>query len=213
MTTSALPVDGQTPWGDALNAYLTNTLLDTLNQVASDLGGHEVNSPADPHGDRAFTAQLFLPITQNVNKPGGFVQLGSNGLVPASVQPVPDTWHDLRPAGSAFAAASGQYPPQYRLTLDGGVRLAGYVATTAAQYNGALAVANALPVAARPSKPVSLPVTGLDSTASTAGVAVMTIGADGNITLSGLPLGLDTGTIIGLYGWYPLDASYGMIES
>jgi hypothetical protein len=212
--TNSLPVDGETDWGDALNAYITNVAVAGTNQTATNLALHEGNSPTDPHGDRAYAASLMLPITQNVNQAGGFVQLTTGGLLPASVTPTPDTWHDLRPVGTAFAMASGQYPPQYRQTLDGGVRLAGFIATTATGYNGALAFANALPVGVRPAKQVILPVTvSAAGSAATLGTAVMTIATSGFVTLSGLPTGLATGTLIGLYGWYPLDASYSLIES
>lgn len=88
MTTPALPSDGSLNWGDPLNAYIVNVVMATLNSQVSNLNAHEANSPADPHGDRAFALNLMLPITQHVNKAGGFVQLDpATGLVPAALVP------------------------------------------------------------------------------------------------------------------------------
>lgn len=206
MTTPSLPTDGQTDWGDPLNAYIANVVMATLNAQVSNLADHEANSPADPHGDRAFALNLMLPITQNVNQPGGFVQLTTAGLLPSSVTPTPDTWHDLRPYATAFAAATGKLPPQYRQS-DGGVQLAGYVATTANGYN-AYVFANYLPQAIIPPFPVDLPVT-----VPGYGLGLMTVGTDGTVLLSQMPTNVPAGTPIGMFGWYPLAASYSLIVS
>lgn len=212
MTTPALPTDGMTDWGDALNAYITNVVVSTLNTWVTNLSSHEANSPSDPHGDRAFALNLMLPITQNVNQPGGFVQLTTAGLVPASVLPTPDTWHDLRPYATSFAVATGLLPPQYR-QVNGGVQLAGYVATTANGYD-AFVLANYLPDAIIPNAAVDLPVTvSAAGTGASDGTPIMTIGTDGTVLLSQMPTGLATGTVIGIAGWYPLSALYSLITS
>lgn len=207
MTTPALPTDGQVNWGDPLNTYIANVVMATLNTQVANLSSHEANSPTDPHGDRAYALNLMLPITQNVNLPGGFVQLTGAGFLPSSVTPTPDSWHDLRPYSTAFVAASGRIPPQYR-KADGGVRLAGYIATTATAYNGSLAFANVLPTGIWPTDPVDLPVT-----VPGYGTGLMTISASGNVTLSELPASVPAGTPVGLFGWYPLAASYTLITS
>lgn len=79
-----LPIDGQTGWGDILNAYL-NTLQTQANTTQGNLAGHSANTPADPHGDRSYAQGLVSPIINGVNLPNGFVQLNSQGLIPSSL--------------------------------------------------------------------------------------------------------------------------------
>lgn len=79
-----LPVDGQTGWGDILNAYIT-ALNNNQTSTASSLTAHTSNSPADPHGDRAFASSLVSPITTGVNGPNGYVKANSSGVVPAAL--------------------------------------------------------------------------------------------------------------------------------
>lgn len=79
-----LPTDGQTGWGDILNAYITN-LNNAENSTQSSLNSHTANSPADPHGDRAYASSLVSPITSGVNGPNGYVKANSSGVVPASL--------------------------------------------------------------------------------------------------------------------------------
>jgi hypothetical protein len=80
----SLPVDGQTGWGDILNAYL-NSLQTQANATQSNLTSHDNNTPADPHGDRAYAQGLVNPIINGVNLPNGFVQLNSQGLIPSTL--------------------------------------------------------------------------------------------------------------------------------
>lgn len=79
-----LPVDGQTNWGDELNAAITQADNDAL-AAQSSINNHAANSPADPHGDRAFAQSLITPLTSGVNLPNGYVKLGSDGHLPAGV--------------------------------------------------------------------------------------------------------------------------------
>ncbi len=81
---ASLPVDGDTGWGDTLNVYLAN-LTSEANSTQSGLNSHAANSPADPHGDRAYTQSLVNPITTGTNLPNGYVQLNSLGAIPASL--------------------------------------------------------------------------------------------------------------------------------
>lgn len=79
-----LPIDGQTGWGDVLNAYL-NALNAQATSTQTNLTSHAANSPADPHGDRSYAQSLVNPIINGVNLPNGFVQLNSSGLIPPSL--------------------------------------------------------------------------------------------------------------------------------
>jgi len=79
-----LPVDGQTGWGDTLNAYL-NALDSEANTTQTNLSNHAGNTPADPHGDRAYAQSLVNPIINGVNQANGFVQLNSSGLIPSNL--------------------------------------------------------------------------------------------------------------------------------
>lgn len=79
-----LPVDGQTGWGDVLNADI-NTLQSQANTTQATLNSHSSNSPADPHGDRAYAQSIVNPIINGVNQPNGFVQLNSSGTIPPSL--------------------------------------------------------------------------------------------------------------------------------
>jgi polygalacturonase len=79
-----LPTDGQTGWGDVLNADIT-ALQAEANTTATGLTNHASNSPADPHGDRAYAQSLVNPIVNGVNQANGFVQLNSSGLIPAGL--------------------------------------------------------------------------------------------------------------------------------
>jgi hypothetical protein len=79
-----LPVDGQSDWGDELNTAITT--VDTEAVTAQNaINSHAANSPADPHGDRAFSQALVTPLTAGVNKANGFVQLNSSGTIPAGL--------------------------------------------------------------------------------------------------------------------------------
>jgi len=80
----ALPSDGSTGWGDTLNAYITS-LTAEANSTQTGLNAHAANSPADPHGDRAYASSLTTPITTGTNAANGYVKLNSDGFVPASL--------------------------------------------------------------------------------------------------------------------------------
>jgi hypothetical protein len=208
VTTPTPPTNGTTNWGTPLNDYLENTVLAEANQTAQSLSLHAANSPADPHGDRQYALTLMNPILSGANGPNGFLQLTAEGAIPSSLLPTADNWHDLRPVTAAFNATNtGQLPPQYRQTLDGLVRLAGYVVTATSGYNS-LVFTNSLPTAYQPSAPVERTVT-----ASTGAVGLMTISTAGAITFSEFAAGLPTGTVIGISAEYPLSAYYDLITS
>ena len=80
----ALPQDGQTNWGDPLNADI-NALQAEANATQLNLNNHAANSPPDPHEDRAYTNSLINPIITGVNEPNGFVQLNSSGTIPSNL--------------------------------------------------------------------------------------------------------------------------------
>jgi hypothetical protein len=80
----ALPSDGQTGWGDILNADI-NSLQTQANTTQTNLTNHAGNSPADPHGDRAYAQSIVNPIVNGVNQANGFVQLNSSGVIPAAL--------------------------------------------------------------------------------------------------------------------------------
>lgn len=80
----ALPVDGQTGWGDVLNADI-NALQSQANTTQTNLNSHAANNPADPHGDRAYSQSIVNPIINGVNQPNGFVQLNASGTIPSNL--------------------------------------------------------------------------------------------------------------------------------
>jgi polygalacturonase len=80
----ALPIDGQTNWGDPLNAFIAS-LQAEANSTQGNLNNHSANTPSDPHGDRAYAQSIVNPIINGVNLPNGFVQLNSQGLIPSSL--------------------------------------------------------------------------------------------------------------------------------
>lgn len=89
MTATTPPANGATNWGSPLNDYLVNDLQATITQNTANLTNHAANSPADPHGDRAYALGLMAPILANVNAAGGFVQLNGSGLIPVALIPTP----------------------------------------------------------------------------------------------------------------------------
>lgn len=81
---TSLPSDGQQNWGDPLNAFiLALQALEDNTQLS--LSNHASNSPADPHGDRAFAQALVTPITSGTNLPNGYVKLNSSGNIPSDL--------------------------------------------------------------------------------------------------------------------------------
>lgn len=79
-----LPVDGQTNWGDELNAAVLQSDSDAL-AAQTNISNHAANSPADPHGDRAYTNTQISTITSGVNLANGFVKLNSSGVIPSNL--------------------------------------------------------------------------------------------------------------------------------
>lgn len=215
MSTPNPPNVGDTGWGTTLNAFLETTVLADAEAAQASIAAHISAAPAssplsDPHGDRSFAQQLFAPIQTLINQSGGFVQLSVTGLLPG------DIWHDLRPlSGSFVSPTSGRYPPQYRMTLDGTVRLAGYVGLTGSNYNGVTIFPSPIPAAYRPNMPVNLPVT-INATGTSTTIppeSALVISPAGNLSFTGLPTGLAAGTFVGIYGTYPLDAPHTLIQT
>lgn len=216
MTTPNPPSIGDTNWGSELNDFLENTLVPEISTNASNFSNHIAAAPvtatsADPHGDRAYALALMAPFIQNINKASGVIQLNAAGQMPLG------TWQDLRPVATAFTSqGSGQalYPPQYQVCMDGTVRLAGYFYISATTYNGQRVFVTALPLSLRPNMPVDIPVTlNAAGTSALYETPMITIGTDGSVTLNGCPGGLAAGTAVGIYGWYPLDSYYSLIET
>lgn len=82
--TPSLPYDGESAWGDILNTYLT-ALSSEANTTQTGLNNHASNSPADPHGDRAYAQTLVSPFTTGLNQANGLVKLNSSGTIPAAL--------------------------------------------------------------------------------------------------------------------------------
>lgn len=215
MTYPTPPNIGDTNWGTELNGYLDETLAPEVNQVSTAFANHVAAAPvtatgSDPHGDRAFAQQLFAPLSQNVNGASGFVQLNGQGAMPLSA------WQDFRPVTNTFTTEGTpqSYPPQYQADMSGRVWLAGYFYTGSGSYNGQRVFVNSLPSALRPNFPVNVNVTlNASGTGTSFGsTPIITIGTDGSVTLGGCPAALPAGTAVGIYGWYPLDAYYSLIQ-
>jgi hypothetical protein len=86
-----LPQNGQLNWGTPLNADIANDEANIANLQQS-VASHENNTPADPHGDRAFTSSLVTPIITGLNAAPtptslGLVQLTANGKIPLALVP------------------------------------------------------------------------------------------------------------------------------
>ncbi|HET7637731.1 MAG TPA: hypothetical protein VFK47_03230, partial [Ktedonobacteraceae bacterium] len=79
-----LPVDGQLNWGDELNAAIIQADNDAL-AAQTLINNHAQNSPADPHGDRAFAQSLVTPLTSGTNQANGFVKLNGSGFIPSNL--------------------------------------------------------------------------------------------------------------------------------
>lgn len=205
MTTPPQP--GDQNWGAALDAYLQNVLLAQESQTATAFSAHIVDAPinagpTDPHGDRAYALGLLAPILSGANGPNGFLQLDSNGIPPGG------QWTSLGSAFLPFGPPPGTlYPPQYRKTLDGEVRLAGNLSLAASgTYNGVSVFSIPLPAGFIPAHQVPLPVT-----ISSGGTGILIINIDGTMEFD-LPGSLALDTTIGIYGSYPLDNYYGLLQ-
>lgn len=214
MTYPNPPAVGSTGWGTDLNGYLQDTLQAEADQNETNFANHISASPTptnyeDPHGDRAFAQSLMAPFQANVNASSGFIQLNTSGVMPLGV------WQDFRPLTTSFTYEGSPqlYPPQYQQDMAGRVWTAGYVYVNTTSYNGAQVFVNPLPASLRPNMPVNLIVSVLEAgTGSAFETAVLTIANTGYVTLNGCPAGLPLGTPIGIYGWYPLDAYYSLIQ-
>lgn len=201
------PSVGTAPWGTPLNSYLAG-LQGEADTNQTNISDHVSAAPAgtpltDPHGDRAYALSLMAPIQQFINEALGFVQLDVLKVLPG------DDWRDLRPCSGHFEPPGDDdhYPPQCRKRVDGRVELAGHVIITELVYNDVTIFPGVLPPDFRPSKTVTIPVT-----ISVGGTGSLTITSDGFMSFTGLPNGLAAGTIVGIFGSYPLDAHYGLIQ-
>jgi|SRR5215469_3294236 len=128
------------------------------------------------------------------------------GIITQTSSPGPGVWQDMRPLSNAFVGTNaGEYPPQYRLTGDGGVEIAGYIKTppTTGNYNSV--VFATLPAAYRPGSNaghrwlVSGPADG-------SATPTCTINVSGQLVLNFLPTSLAQ-TLVCIAGRYPLDSS------
>lgn len=81
---ATLPTDGQSNWGDPLNAVINSQGVSISSNTTS-IANHAANSPADPHGDRAYASGLVSPITTGVNGPNGYVKTNGSGFIPAAL--------------------------------------------------------------------------------------------------------------------------------
>jgi hypothetical protein len=94
-----LPIDGQLNWGDPLNAeILADETQITAN--STNVNNHIQNIPADPHGDRAYAANLVGGLISGINQPNGLVRLGPDGKIPLGEVPVGaglTNWIDVIP--------------------------------------------------------------------------------------------------------------------
>lgn len=205
MTTPNPPSVGLNPWGSPLNDYLAG-LQGEADNNGTNFSDHISAAPAgtpltDPHGDRAYALSLMAPIQQFINSAFGFVQLDVQAVLPG------DDWRDLRPCSGHFEPPNGHYPPQCRKRVDGRVELAGYVVITELVYNEVTIFPGVLPADFRPSKDIIITIS-----LSVGGSGCLTVGADGFLSFTGLPEGLSPGTLVGIFGSYPLDAHYGLIQ-
>lgn len=121
--------------------------------------------------------------------------------------PNTETWHDMRPLSNSFIGSiSGQYPPQYRRTIEGFVEIYGHVQlpSTSANYNG-VTFAN-LPAAYRPGTvPAHWPITMNQEPAATVLFTPRCeIDTSGNLQLHQMPSALSS-TILCISGRFPLD--------
>jgi len=126
-----------------------------------------------------------------------------------------EAWHDMRPLSNSFTGTvSGEYPPQYRLTIDGCVEIFGSVQLPGAgSYNGITFFT--LPAGYRPvSHAVSFPVGqtgGTMSGDSNAGIPRVFIDTTGAIQYQGISPGINS-SVVRMMGKFPLDVT-GLITS
>lgn len=94
----ALPAVGSSGWGPILNSQI---LTDEANaaQTSSNLSGHLTNTPADPHGDRAYSDSKLAVVTSGTNSANGYVVLDGTGHIPVALMPsgsVLNNWYDVK---------------------------------------------------------------------------------------------------------------------
>lgn len=90
---------GELNWGPPLNQELAADEAQIAANTIS-ITNHENNSPADPHGDRAYCDNQVDQITTGTNEPNGFVKLGPDGKIPLGLIPVGaglTNWIDVVP--------------------------------------------------------------------------------------------------------------------
>jgi hypothetical protein len=93
-----LPTDGELGWGDVLNAQVAADEA-AAAAVSALLSSHVANSPADPHGDRAFAQSLIQPVTSGTNTASGYVVCDGTGHIPAALMPSGGgltNWYDVK---------------------------------------------------------------------------------------------------------------------
>lgn len=83
---ATLPNAGDLAWAGPLNTDIL-ALQAEADATQTALANHAGNSPADPHGDRAYTNNLIMPLITGLNLPNGLVQLNAQGLIPANLMP------------------------------------------------------------------------------------------------------------------------------
>lgn len=116
-------------------------------------------------------------------------------------------WQDMRPLSNSWIGTiAGQYPPQYRLSADGFVDVAGYVQTPAANANYNSVTFATLPAAYRPAANAGhrWPVT-MTTNVAPVGTPAVQIDTNGNLQCHNMPA-LMSSQVIGIYGRYPLNA-------
>lgn len=102
---------------------------------------------------------------------GAILNSVHNGVLvaqqPGAAQFTAEPWHDLRPLSNSFGGTiTNEFPPQYRMSLEGFVDIFGAVQTPASgSYNGITWAT--LPVGYRPAKFTSFPVAQIGGTMAT----------------------------------------------
>jgi hypothetical protein len=116
MSTLNLPTNGQPNWGTELNTAVQQSENDAQTAITS-INNHTNNSPADPHGDRAFAQALINPLIFGANQANGFVQLDATSHIPQTLIPLSLPLHNSEAVSNSntelmlaqFAIPSGDW--------------------------------------------------------------------------------------------------------
>jgi hypothetical protein len=169
-------------------------------------------SLADQANNLVFTTQKTL--LNGVNRPVVTLTPNSGTVQPFLMSGDPvigdttlEVWHDMRALLNGFIGTiTGQYPPQYRRTVEGFVEIFGHVQLPAAagNYNGITFAT--LPAAYRPGTDViHWPVTmNQEPSATVLFTPRCEIDTSGNLQFHQMPTSLSS-TVICISGRYPLD--------